>query len=241
MSQLSRAECIELGISIPTAPLTVWAADQLEAARGWEERLEHRGIHSSYLDEIRSLIGVITEAQRRLGREKGRPPAEVVEVQRIREEAVAYWQEAKHIIKVEFGSKPDLLVKLRLGVRTGRLISNLTRELDCIVSLLGVHSAPLGWRGVTETFQRVGEVLIRKLQDAQGRLDRVCKALPPVLAEQCRRKGRLYDLTRTLVRIGQLEFLHEPEQAETFNYSVLRRELYAGATGRSKTARFAVR
>src|SRR6185436_20278239 len=143
MSQLSRAECIELGISVPTAPLTVWAEDQLVATRGRDERLEHRGIHPSYLDEIRSLIGAITEAQRTLGRGKGRLPPEVVEVHRIREEAVATLQEAKRIIRIEFGSKPDLLVKLRLGVRTGRLIENLTKELDCILSLLGLHAAPL--------------------------------------------------------------------------------------------------
>jgi hypothetical protein len=204
-------------------------------------RLERRGIHPPYLKEIQTLIGTILETQSALGGEKGMPPAEVVDAQRIREEAFAYWQEAKQIVKVEFGSNPDMLVKFRLGVRTGRLIANLTRELDCIVSLLGEHSAQLGWLGVTETFQRVGVVLIGKLKEAQAKLDSVCNALPPVPAEQCCRKGRLYDLTRKLVRVGQLEFLHEPEQAAAFNYSVLRRELRAGSEVRVKAVKAAVR
>jgi hypothetical protein len=241
MSPLSREECIELGVSVPTGPLTAWAAAQLAAAEGRKERLAHRGIQSSYLEEIRVLLGKIAGAQSALGREAALPPAEVIDSQRIREEAFAYWQEAKQIVKVEFGSNPDMLVKFRLGVRTGRLIANLTRELDCIVSLLGEHSAQLGWLGVTETFQRVGEVLIGKLREAQAKLDAVCRALPPLLAEQCFRKGRLYDLTRKLVRIGQLEFLHEPEQAAAFNYSVLRRELLAGSEVRSRKVKSAVR
>jgi len=140
MSTLSREECIELGVSIPTAPLTDWAVDQLAAARGREGRLKHRGIHSPYLKEIQTLIGTIRETQATLGWLGAVPPPEVVDVQRIREEAFAYWQEAKQIVKVEFGSNPDMLVKFRLGVRTGRLIANLTRELDCIVSLLDAHS-----------------------------------------------------------------------------------------------------
>jgi hypothetical protein len=241
MSTLSREECIELGISIPTAPLTDWAADQLAAARGREARLEHRGIHAPYLKEIQTLMGTVTATQATLAQVKARPPAEVVDAQRIREEAFAYWREAKQIVKVEFGSNPDMLVKFRLGVRTGRLIANLTRELDCIVSLMGAHSAQLGWLGVTETFRKVGEALIGKLKAAQSKLDSVCKALPPALAEHCLRKGRLYDLTRKLVRIGQLEFLREPEQAAAFNYFVLRRELRAGSEVRVKSAKAAVR
>jgi len=240
MSRLTREECIELGVSIPGVPLTCWAADQLAATWGREARLEHRGIHPPYLMEIETLIKSIAEAQSGLGLEHATPPAEVVDAQRIREEALAYWREAKQIVKVEFGSNPDMLVKFRLGARTGRLIANLTRELDCIVSLLGVHSAQLGWLGVTETFQRLGEVLIGKLKVAQAKLDAVCRALTLPVAEQCHRKGRLYDLTRKLVRIGQLEFIHEPEQAAAFNYSVLRRELRAGSEVRVKPAKSVV-
>jgi hypothetical protein len=168
------------------------------------------------------------------------PPPEVAQAQRIREEAFAYWQEAKQIVKVEFGSNPDIQAKFHLGVRSGRLIAHLTRELDCIVSLLGEHSAQLGWLGMTETFQRVGVVLIGNLRAAQAKLDSACKGLPAVLAELCFRKGCLYDLTRKLVRIGRLEFLHEPEQASAFNYAVLRWELRAGSEVRMKPAKTAV-
>jgi hypothetical protein len=241
MSTLSREECIELGVSIPNAPLIDWAEGQLAAARAREARLEHRGIHAPYLKEIQTLVKTITAAQAGLARTSAVPPAEVVDAQRIREEAFAYWQEAKQIVKVEFGSNPDMLVKFRLGVRTGRLIANLTRELDCIVSLLGAHSEQLGWLGVTDTFRKVGEVLIGRLKEAQSKLDSACKALPPAVAELCFLKGRLYDLTRKLVRVGQLEFLREPEQAAAFNYSVLRRELRAGSEVRLKSVKSAVR
>ena len=241
MSQLSREECIELGASVSTAPLTGWAADQLAAARGREGRLERRGIHSPYLQEIQTLIETITETQFKLGLETAVPPPQVMDAQRIREEAFACWQEAKELLKVEFGSNPEVLVKFRMGVRTDRLIATMTRELDCIVSLMGEHSARSGWLSVTRTFQRVGEVLIGKLKEAQAKLDSVCKALPPGLAEQCCRKGRLYDLTRKLVRMGQLEYLHEPEQAAAFNDSVLQREPGAGPELRATSVSSAVR
>jgi hypothetical protein len=208
MSSLSRGECIELGISVPTPPLTLWATDQLAVARGRQSRLERRGIHASYLGEIQGLIEKILEVQSTLGRGASAPPSEIIKAQRIREEAVAYWQEAKQIVKVEFGSNPEMQVKFRLGVRAGRLIARLTRELDCIVSLMGEHSAQLGWLGVSDTFRKVGETLIAKLKSAQVRVDAACRALPAALAEQCFRKGQLYDLTRKLVRIGRLEFIH---------------------------------
>jgi hypothetical protein len=168
------------------------------------------------------------------------PPPEVAQAQRIREEAIAFWQEAKQIVKVESGSNPDVQAQLQVGVRSGRLIAKLTRELDCIVSLLGKHSAQLGWLGVTETFQRVGEAMISNLRGAQAKLDSACKGLSAVLSEHCFRKGHLYDLTQKLVRIGRLEFLHEPEQASAFNYEVLRWKLRAGSELRMNPAKTAV-
>lgn len=241
MSLLTREECIELGVSVPTDSLTGWAADQLAAASGREERLERRGIHSPYLEEIQALIGEVIETQSTLGRRKAIPPAGVADVQRICEEAFADWQQAKHIVNVEFGSPPEMLVKCRRGVRISRLIAHLTRELDCIVSLLGGHAARLGRLGVKETLKRLGGVLIGNLQEAQTKLDAVCSALPPVLAEQCCRKGRLYELTRKLVRIGQLEFLDEPDQAAGFNNFVPGLERGTGSESRARPVKVAVR
>ena len=156
---------------------------------------------------------------------------------RIREEALAYWQEAKQILKIEFGMCPEVQVKGRLGVRTGRLLGNLCREMECVVSVLREHSPQLGWLGVDEAFINAGDVLIGKLMEAQGKLDRACKAMSPALLELCCQKGNLYDLCRKLVRIGQLEFLHEPEQAAAFNYSLLRRELRPGSEVRPKISK----
>jgi len=235
MNQLSRQECIELGLSVRTVPLLVWANEQLSAGKGRQKRLHRRGITAQYLKEIKTLIKAIAELQNTLAKEKEMLPPEADELQRIREEAFAYWQEAKQIVKIEFGTCPEIQIKCRVGVRTGRLLANLCREMEYIVPLLKDHSPQLRWLGVDETFLKVGEVLIGKLKEAQAKLASVCKTLSPNLAEKCCEKGKLYDLTRKLVRIGQLEFLREPEQAAAFNYSQLRKELRAGSEVRAKT------
>lgn len=234
MSQPSREECIELGLSVPTAPLIGWATEQLAAAKGREERLERRGLTLPYLKEVKTVIAKVAELQNTLVKEKSTLPSEVAQVQRIREEAQAYWQEAKQILKIEFGSCPEVQVRCRLGVRTGRLLANLCREMECVVATLREHSPQVAWLGVDEAFLNAGDVLVGKLKEAQAKLDSICKALSPALVEQCCEKGKLYDLTRKLVRIGQLEFQHEPEQAAAFNYTFLRKELRAGSEVRAK-------
>jgi len=241
MSQLSREECIELGLSVPTGPLIGWATEQLAAVKGREERLECRGITAPFLKEVKILIGTVAELQNTLGKEKASLPPVVAELQRIREEACAYWQEAKQIVKIEFGTCPEIQVQCRPGVRTGRLLANLCREMECVVAVLRQHSPQLSWLGVDEAFLNAGDALIRKLKDAQAKLDSACKALSPALADQCCEKGKLYDLCRKLVRIGQLEFLHEPEQAAAFSYTLLRKELRAGSEVRAKTVKAVAR
>lgn len=225
MSVLSREECIELGLSVDTNPLIVWATVQLSAAHGRQGRLERRGITPPFLREIQVLAGKIAELESTLVRQKGALPQETAQSRRIREEAAAYRQEARQILKIEFGTCPEMQVRSRLGVRTGRLIANLCRELECAVAVLKEHSPRLSRLGVDEAFLHAGDALIGKLREAQSTLSSACQALSPALAEQCCNKGKLYDLTRKLVRIGRLEFLHEPEQAAAFNYDVLRRQL----------------
>lgn len=241
MSQLSREECIELGLSVPTGPLIAWSTEQLAVAKGRQERLENRGITAPYLKELKTLLGTVSQLQNTLGKEKALLPTEVAQAQAIREEAFAYWQEAKQVIKIEFGNCPEVQIKSRLGVRTGRLLANLCREMECIVSVLKECASQLSWLGVDEAFINAGEGLIGKLKETQSKLYTTCQVLSPALAEQCCEKGKLYDLTRKLVRIGQLEFLHEPEQAAAFNYALLRRELRVGSEVRLKTSKVAVR
>jgi len=241
MSQLSREECIELGLSVPTAPLIGWATEQLAVAKGRDARLEHRGITAPFLKEIKLLIGAVAELQNTLVKEKASLPLELANVQRIREEAYAYWQEAKQILKIEFGTHPEIQVRSRLGVRTGRLLANLIREMECVVAVLREHSMQLSWLGADEAFVNAGGELVGKLKEAQSKQDAASRALSPALAEQCVEKGKLYDLTRKLVRIGQLEYLHEPEQAAAFNYTLLRKELRAGSEVRAKTVKAVVR
>jgi len=241
MSQLSREECIELGLSVPTAPLIGWATEQLAVAKGRGDRLECRGITAPFLNEVKMLVGAVSELQGTRSKEKMALPPEVAQAQRVREEAYAYWLEAKQIVKIEFGTCPEIQVRCRLGVRTGRLLANLCRELECIVAVLREHSSQLNWLGADAAFINAGEVLIGKLKDAQTKLVLASQALSPTLADLCCEKGKLYDLTRKLVRIGQLEYLHEPEQAAAFNYSLLRKELRAGSEVRAKTGKAVVR
>jgi hypothetical protein len=161
--------------------------------------------------------------------------------QQIREEASAYLEEAKQIVKIEFGTCPEVQAKCRLGVRTGRLLANLCREIECVVAVLREQSPQLSWLGVDEAFINAGDELIGKLKEAQTKLDRACKALSPALVNLCYEKGKLYDLCRKLVRIGQLEYLHEPEQAAAFNYTLPRRELRAGSEVRAKATKAVAR
>jgi len=241
MSQLSREECIELGLSLPTVPLIGWATEQLNVAKGRVERLECRGITAPFLNEVKILLGTVSELQNTRGKEKMSIPQEVTQVQRIREEAFAYWQEAKQVAKIEFGNCPEIQTQCRLGVRTGRLLENLCRELECLVGVLRQHSAQLSWLGADEVFLSAGEGLIGKLKDAQSKLITARKNRSPIIADLCCEKGKLYDLTRKLVRIGQLEYLHEPEQAAAFNYTLLRKELRAGSEVRAKAVKAVVR
>jgi hypothetical protein len=241
MSQLSREECVELGLSVPTAPLIGWATEQLAVAKGRGDRLERRGITTPFLHEVKILIGTVSELQTTRSKEKMLLPPEAAQAQGIREEAFAYWLEAKQIVKIEFGTCPEIQVRCRLGVRTGRLLANLCRELECVVAVLREHSSQLSWLGVDEAFINTGVVLIGKLKEAQTRLLLACQAMSPALSDLCCEKGKLYDLARKLVRIGQLEYLHEPEQAAAFNYSLLRRELRAGSEVRAKTVKAVVR
>jgi len=94
---------------------------------------------------------------------------------------------------------------------------------------------------VDEDFINAGDGLIGKLKEAQVQLRSTCQGLSPALAEQCCEKGKLYDLCRKLVRIGKLEFLHEPEQATAFNYTLLRRDRRPASQIRPNTAKPAVR
>jgi len=241
MSQLSREDCIELGLSVPSGPLIGWATEQLAIAKGREDRLEHRGITTPFLNEVKMLIGTVSELQSLRMKDKTVLPPEVSQVQRVREEAFAYWLEAKQMLKIEFGTCPDIQARCRLGVRTGRLLANLCRELECVVSALRELSPHLSWLGADEPFIHAGEELIGKVKEAQATLHLTAQAMSPAFADLCFEKGKLYDLTRKLVRIGRLEYLHEPEQAAAFNYSVLRRELRAGSEVRAKTVKTVVR
>jgi len=241
MSQLSRAECIELGLSVPSVPLVVWANEQLSVAKGRQERLESRGVSAGFLKELKTLIGMVAELETALGKEKTSLSSEIAPLQRLREEASAYCQEAKQIVKIEFGTRPEIQVRGRLGIRTGRLLSHLCREIECVVAVLREQSQQLSWLGVDEAFINAGGELIGRLKEAQVKLDRACKALSPTLAEQSCLKGKLYDLCRKLVRIGQLEYLHEPEQAAAFNYTLLRKDLRPGSEVRAKTVKAVAR
>src|SRR5438105_481869 len=147
MSQLSREDFIELGVSVPADALIEWAARQLAATKGKETRLQARGVNGAYLTGLLDLLSKIKKHQRDLGDSDDSPPEAVDLAQRIREEAVEYWREAKQIAKVGFGSSPDVLAKFRTGVQTGLLIANLTRELESVVGLLREHSSQLAGLG----------------------------------------------------------------------------------------------
>jgi hypothetical protein len=235
MSQLSREEFIELGVSVPVDTLVEWTGRQLAATKGREARLESRGVTAAYLTGVKDLVAIIEKRRPELVDAKESPV--VALSQRIREEAVGYWREAKQIAKVQFATSPDLFAKFRTGVQTGLLIENLARELESIVALFREYAPQLVGLGGTEAFIARGVLLIGRLKEVKGSLDTACRALPPATAQQDHDKGLLYDLTRKLVRTARLEFMLDPEQAAAFNFTGVRRNR-AGSTrpGRNKKA-----
>src|SRR4051812_5827086 len=124
MNPLSHEEFIELGVSIPSDTLVKWASGQLAATEGKEARLGTRGVNEVTLGAIRDLTALVERRGRELGEPQDLPPQAVALAQRLREEAMSYWREAKQMAKVEFGTRPDLLAKFRAGVQTGLLLAN---------------------------------------------------------------------------------------------------------------------
>lgn len=219
MSPLTRDKFIELGISVRTDRLIRWATRQLAAARVREERLHSRGVNAAYLAGVQNLIAAVERAWKEAGGTHDVPPEEEALVLLLRQEATAFRREATLMVKVEFGSSPDLLARYRTGVQTGRLIANLARELEIEVALLREHSTRLAGLGGTEAFIGRGDLLVRKLKQAKENLDATRRALPATAAQRCCDKGVLYDLTRKLVRTGRLEFMGDPKQAAAFSFS----------------------
>jgi len=224
MSALSREEFIELGVSIPTAVVTEWATGRLSATKGRESRLELRGVTAASLSGSRDLIDLIERRRRELGESQALPPEAAALAERIRAEAIGYWREAKRLANAAFATQPDVLAEFRVGVKTGLLIMKLVRELETTVALMRVHAATFAALGAGETFITRGELLIARLKKAKSTLDAACGELSATALQQCHDKGVLYDLTRTLVRIGRLEFALEAEVAKEFNFDLVRRD-----------------
>ena len=220
MNRLSREDLIELGISVRKDSLTECAAGLLEATKGREKRLESRGLKSAELTAIKDLLAIV---QKRPGEPTETLP-KVAFAQGIREEALKYWREAKGIVHAEFANSPDLLAKFRTGVRTGRLILPLRRELLTLVGLLREHAPNLEAAGGTEGFIARGGHFIEQLQEAKASLDAAVQTLSPTAAQQCHDKGLLLDLVRKLVRIGRLAFAGEADDVAAFNFKGLRRK-----------------
>lgn len=221
MTQLSREEFVELGISTPTEAVIEWTTRQLAAAKGKEALLQSRGVNAAYLTGVQDLLAGV---QKRRQQPEDGPPPQAALAQRIREEAVEYWREAKQIVEAEFGTSPDLLAKFRTGVRTGLLIGNLAREIDCMVAQLREHASRLASLGVTEEFIARGALLVTRLREVKEGLDTACRALPAPATQHYHDKGLLYDLTRKLVRTGRLACILDPGQASAFNFTGVSRK-----------------
>jgi hypothetical protein len=234
MNPLSREDFIELGISIPSKTLVAWAKAQLAAAKGKESRLETRGMNGDGLGAIRDLAELVEKRGKELGDPGDLPPKAVALAQRLREEALGYWQEAKMMAKVEFGTRPDLLAKFRGGVQTGLLLANLTKEIESTISLLREHAWAFAAIGGSDAFIARGTTLVAKLKDAKAELDAACGALPAPAALHSHDKGVLYDRTRKLVRTARLTFLRDPKQASEFTFTGIRKERGVATRARLK-------
>lgn len=239
MTKLSREELIELGLSIPTRRLIEWSRELITLTAGKEARLRHRGVDSPFLAEIATFIDTIQKSGGNAESEKGIVDAGSID--RARKEAISFWDEVKQIAKVEFGTQPDLLARFRTGVRTGPTLSRIAREIEIHLALLREHASEVRWLGADQEFLKKGEAVLSRLREAQARIDRACTELPPAMLELCQNKGRLYDLSRKLVRIGRLEFMREPEEAAAFRYDTIRQDRPIYSPARTKPEKASAR
>jgi len=224
MSPFSRDEFIELGITVPTERLIPWATRQLDAARQRQARLQARGVSAATLSAIHDLIGTLEKPLQGPSDAPDLPPESAALAMLLWEEATTFLREARLIAKAEFSTRPDLLAKFRPGVQTGLTLANLMKELESMTTLFREHSSELAALGGTEAFVVRGDHLIKRLKEAKGNLDAASRVLPPAEAQRCHDKGLLYDLTRRLVRVGQLEYRDDPEQAAAFNVAGVARK-----------------
>lgn len=236
MSELSREDFIELGVSTPMSALTEWAAGQISATKGRESRLGLRGVNAEALSNLRDLTHRLEGRYREWGQSHDLPPEQAAVAERLRSDAIGYWREAKRIVLVAFATEPDLLATYRTGVQTGLLIRHLLKELESMIPLLREQSARLSPLGAGESFVTRGELLVARLREAKSRLDAACKELPPTVLQLCHDKGLLYHLVRNLVRVGRLEFALEPDEAARFNFKQVRRDRGVSTRPRLKNA-----
>jgi hypothetical protein len=218
---LSRQEFIELGVSLPEEPLLDWAKEQLENAKRREARLLARGLTGDYLSGLRALLASI---ETRLSESAETPaPCSSPAERALRLEARRYWKEAQDLARVGFGTRPDELAEFRRGVLTGLLIKNLMREVEIVVGLLRRHAGVLAPLGADEAFLAQGTALVDRLKSAASALETATAVMAASTAQLCHDKGVLYDLTRTLVRLGRLEFRADPDAASAFSFAELNR------------------
>jgi hypothetical protein len=241
MDNLSWEELIELGLAIPTDRLLEWSKEQSTLALAKKDRLARRGLSSLFLAEIGVLQDSVRKHTGETGLEDLRSASELRDLDRLRQQALSYWEEVKQIAKIEFGTDPDTLARFRIGVRTGPSILKLAKEFERHLSLLREYPQQLSWLGVDEAFIQKGENLLSMLREAQAKITIACKILPAHFLELCEEKGRLYNLTRKLVRLGRLEFIREPELAASFNYEIVRKDKPALSPARAKSGRASAR
>lgn len=241
MNPLTREELVEMGMSIQPGSLLRWAERLLTAARRHEVRLRSRGVDAARLSGIEDLIRKVRSEWTESGYKDEAPAQFAVRHHGLREDALAYKKEVTLMAKVAFGSQPDVLSTFRPGVPTGHLLANLANELKSEVGLLREHATRLADLGLTPDFIDRGELLIEALEKARGGQETEFGAMPPTVQQKYHDTGLLYDLIRTLVRTGQLEFRKNPSTAAEFTFRWASLNRGASSKPRSKGQRVADR
>ncbi len=231
---MTRVQMIALGETIPSATLTEWSKAIHGLAVKYLARLSKRGATPGFLGEIEKLNVEVPKLETTQEVGKKDLSASTDDVERDRDDAYDLWREARESAKVEFGTEPDALARFRTGVHVGGSAPLLVSEIRFLVPVLRATLAQLGWLGLNEEFVKRGEALADKLEASNTIQEVTRKGLPPKTAELYLNRGRLYDLTRKLVRIGRLEFRKEPEMAKLFNYEIVRRTQNALRAARNR-------
>jgi hypothetical protein len=198
--------------------------------------LARRGLTKEMLKQFDSLAETVARLESSQELHKKTSRASTMAVYEILDEGLAWWRESRQMVKVEFSHDPDKSAEFRTGVKVGRSIPKLIREMEFNVMSFDKYANAFKWLGGAEHVRKGRDILVR-LRQADAEQETGRKDLPRETEELCFQKGELYDLGRKIVRLAHLAWLGDPAKAAAYSYEILRRGSVAAKGAKTRKAK----